>query len=99
MGDQLVAFKSASNPEANNAHITVNIASLPSTVTVVAGAACHLGCRGGTGSCAGVRSGSNVAMIITNTKIHDLVFIPFRLILRPAHFPEGSIRSCCGFFC
>jgi hypothetical protein len=58
----------------------VNIASLPSTVTVVAGAACHLGRGCGTGSCERAKLGSSVLTLRAHANIHDVVFISYRLI-------------------
>src|SRR5258708_8073540 len=64
-GCQLAALTSASNPAASSAHIVVNIASFPSTVTLVTGLACG-SLRGGAGAgaagaCAPVVAGSIVA--------------------------------------
>jgi hypothetical protein len=59
----------------------VNIASLPSTVTVVAGAACHFGRGwGGTGSWALAKLGNSVLTLMRHANIHDVVFISYRLI-------------------
>src|SRR5260370_16605671 len=55
-GCQLAALTSASNPAASSAHIVVNIASFPSTVTLVTGLACG-SLRGGAGAgAAGARA-------------------------------------------
>src|SRR5215468_3451119 len=58
MGDHFSALTSASNPAARSAHIVVNIASLPSTVTRVSGIFSHF--TGGLGRffCADAAAGS-----------------------------------------
>jgi len=57
IGVQFSELTSASNPAASRAHMVVNIASLPSTVTFVVGASRNprrdRGLFGGAGACAG----------------------------------------------
>src|SRR5215475_14500468 len=58
MGDQFSALTSASNPAASSAHIVVNMASLPSTVTRVSGNFSHFMGGGGRFFCADATAGS-----------------------------------------
>src|SRR5882724_8956629 len=90
--DQLSALISDSNPAASNAHIVVNIASLPSTVTLIAGAdrSRDVGCCAGAGGVACARTA-----IGANTHAHSPANIHRRIIfltLLP-QFPPGLAKT------
>src|SRR5579859_509666 len=75
MGDQFSALTSASNPAASSAHIVVNIASLPSTVTRVSGIFSHFTGGGGRFFCADAAAGSARHAQRSATKLLRLLII------------------------
>src|SRR6266849_3300241 len=99
-GCQLAALTSASNPAASSAHMVVNIASLPSTVTFVIGLGRNRGPRGGAffsgGACAFAAAGHNTALQHSSSArckrglVMKPVSVLFLTILAPTQSPAKS---------